>query len=365
MVQQFDAQRLAASAQFAATIARCLQSHGKDILENRTRMQGLLRDYHPADEKDIRLLMNGFDDGIAQRFAGFSSAPDAGIIDRETSRLVAEAGLQPELARWIVSTWSAGIHGMPKAATIPAAGSASSPADSLTWDDAIPIAPGIQTRSVATPGTVQNVLQTPMARYVAIGAIGILCIAGLKYLIEMPSPETKTTTPERPVAAGPKSSDPPTSNVLVASTSDDANSWPVFPAGKRPGQAPNDFQFQFNLQLPDKRIVAYNVYVAFDRTLSRGSSAVRALDLRSDDANMISSTDAIPATRELEASSKVYFVRVLTSAWAKNPSDVPRVCIALSSGPTRQRFEPEQGVFCALELRGKDCGPVLGCGRLG
>jgi hypothetical protein len=374
-------------SEMAAILGRILQRHGVAVLEDRRRTLGLLRDHAPNETRAVRLLMSAYDMDVPKHLAAESGAPAQFKIEQEVNSLIADSGLQADLARWAVNVWSAALAGAapggaePAAAVAPAAAAAPS-ADSLTWGDE---APGVQVAPTAAPPTapavapsyappppsafpagaagVAAMAQKPMFRYALIGAAVIIAVVGLKSYMDSSGDGGSSPTPAQPETPA----QPAAAPVLVASTSEDANQWPAFPGAAHPDNNPNSWQFQFNLRFADARVMAYNVFVAMNANGRAGSGSVRALDIRylSGGADKVSSTPSLPVSRELEPSSKVYITRINTTSWANNPSQAPSICVIFSSGDSPRSFDPDKGVFCAFELQGNTCGSQkIGCGRL-
>ncbi|TAK47254.1 MAG: hypothetical protein EPO23_12510 [Xanthobacteraceae bacterium] len=390
----------------ATILARILHRHGQGVLEDRRCTLGLLRDHAPNETRGIRLLMAAYDMDLPKKLTSESGAASEFRIEQEVSRLVADSGLQSDLARWAADVWSSAILGTtpdsaaPRAAVATAA-AAASPAsaaaksmsvDDLTWGDdapatpqatgaapaaAPPIAPSYAPApSAAAPANAANIAtlaKKPTARYGLIAVAIVSTIFGLKSYIgtggETPAPTQPTTQPVQPAPTQPaqptQPANPSQPNLVVASASDDVSDWPEFSGAAHPNNNSNQWQFQFNLRFGDGRIMAYNVFVDMDGGGRSGTGSVRALDSRhlNGGSDMVSSTPSLPVTRELQSSSKIYFNRIVTSSWAKNPSRAPNVCVVFSSG-NQQRFSPDNGIFCAFELQGNTCGQKIGCGRL-
>ena len=208
--------------------------------------------------------------------------------------------------------------------------------------------------------------QKPMFRFALIAAAIILAVVGIKSYLgtsdDTPNPASPAA-PSQPAAPAQPAAPP----VIVASTSEDANQWPEFTGAAHPNNDPNSWQFQFNLRFADTRIMTYNVFVAMNANGRAGSGSVRALDVRylNGSAERVSSTPSLPVSREIEPSSKIYVTHVNTTAWTKNPSNAPNVCVIFSSGIQQRSFDPDKGAFCAFELQGSTCSDQkVGCGRL-
>src|SRR5664279_3567939 len=138
-------------SEIAGILGRILQRHGMAVLEDRRRTLGLLRDHAPSETRAVRLLMSAYDMDVPKHLAAESGAPSQFKIEQEVNSLVADTGLQADLARWAVNVWSAALAGAAppgaEPAVAPAAAAAPS-ADSLTWGDE---APGVQVAPTAAP----------------------------------------------------------------------------------------------------------------------------------------------------------------------------------------------------------------------
>ncbi len=379
-------------SEIAGVLGRILQRHGMAVLEDRRRTLGLLRDHAPSETRAVRLLMSAYDMDVPKHLAAEGGAPSQFKIEQEVNSLVADSGLQADLARWAVNVWSAALSGAaPGGAVSPAVVTAAAPAaaapsaDSLTWGDD---APAVQVAPTAAPPTapmvapsyapppssaapmgaagVAAMAQKPMFRFALIGAAIIIAVVGLKSYLgtsdDAPNPASPAA-PSQPAAPAQPAAPP----VIVGSTSEDANQWPEFTGAAHPNNNPNSWQFQFNLRFADARVMTYNVFVAMNANGRAGSGSVRALDIRylSGGAEKVSSTPSLPVSREIEPSSKIYITRINTTSWANNPSQAPSICLIFSSGNSPRSFDPDKGVFCAFELQGSTCGSQkIGCGRL-
>lgn len=382
-------------SEIGGILGRILQRHGMAVLEDRRRTLGLLRDHAPSETRAVRLLMSAYDMDVPKHLAAEGGAPTQFKIEQEVNSLVADSGLQADLARWAVNVWSAALSGAtPGSAVSPAvvaAAAAAAPpaapsADSLTWGDD---APGVPVAPTAAPPTAPTVApsytpppssavpagaaraaafaQKPMFRYGLIGAALIVTIVGIKSYMDVSDDAGKQASPaapSQPATPAPQPGQP--APVLIASTSEDANEWPAFPGAAHPNNNPNSWQFQFNLRFADGRVMTYNVFVAMNANGRAGNGSVRALDVRylNNGADMVSSTPSLPVSREIWASSKAYLTRINTTTWTKNPSRAPNICLVFSSGNLPRSFVPDKGNFCAFELQGNTCGSQsVGCGK--
>ena len=367
------------ASEMAAILGRILQRHGVAVLEDRRRTLGLLRDHAPSETRAVRLLMTAYDMDVPKHLASEGGAPAQLKIEQEVNSLIADSGLQADLARWAVDVWSGALSGAapgkaaPAAAAAPSAAPAPS-ADSLTWGDETPV----QVAPAAVPAAAPRVApsyappppsapaagaagmaRNPLVRYALIAAVVIAAGIGIKSYMDQPTP-----VPPAPPGPAPQ---PPQPTVTVASTSENVNDWPTFPGATHPNGNPNAWQFQFNLRFADARILAYNVFVAMNSGGRGGSGSMRALDMRyvNGGAEMVSSTPTLSVTREIEPSSKIYLTHITAASWDKNPSRAPNICLIFSSGNSLLTFNPDNGVFCAFELQGGSCSSQkIGCGKL-
>lgn len=365
------------ASEMAAVLGRILQRHGVAVLEDRRRTLGLLRDHAPSETRAVRLLMTAYDMDVPKHLASDDGAPAQVKIEQEVNSLVADSGLQADLARWAVDVWSGALSGATpgKAAPVAAPPAAPAPsADGLTWGDETPVqvAPDVAPRAAPTvapsyapppaapAAPAAGMAQNPMVRYALIAAVVIGTGFGVKTYMEQPTPPPPQPQPQ------PQPPQPQPPSVTVASTSENVNDWPTFPGAAHPNGNPNAWQFQFNLRFADARILAYNVYVAMNSGGRSGSGSIRAIDTRylNGGAEMVSSTPTLSVTREIAANSTIYIAHITAASWVKNPSRAPNICINLSTGnsPT---FNPDSGVFCAFELQGGTCSSQkIGCGKL-
>ena len=100
------------AAEMAAILGNILKKHGKAVLEDRRRTLGLLHDYAPGEARCVRLLMSAYDADVPKNLMAEDGAPNELKLEQEASSLVADSGLQVELARWAVSVWSSALTGM-------------------------------------------------------------------------------------------------------------------------------------------------------------------------------------------------------------------------------------------------------------
>ena len=397
------------AAEMAAILGNILKKHGKAVLEDRRRTLGLLHDYAPGEARCVRLLMSAYDADVPKNLMAEDGAPNELKLEQEASSLVANSGLQVELARWAVSVWSSALTGMlpagvaaAQAESAPAAPMAPS-ANDLTWDDTAPASPSTAAATPAAPSVApsyapapsvaptaetntSSLLQKPIVRYGLAAAGLIVAIVSLTSHMDSPGPaapaphnqpQPATPAPQhqpQPAAPAPRHEARPATNpapaaatnVQVASLSNNVKDWPKFAGATHPNNNPNDWRFRFNVRSDDGRVMIYAVNVAMSSNEQSGTGTVRALDYRyvNRAAQMLSSTPSVTVSRIQEPKTKVYFTRIATAAWAKNPSQAPKVCVVFSSGRELQRFSPDNGMFCAFDVQGNKCGHKLGCGRL-
>jgi hypothetical protein len=380
------------ASEMAAILGRILQRHGMAVLEDRRRTLGLLRDHAPSETRGVRLLMAAYDLDVPKNLAAEGGAPSQIRIEQEVNSLIADSGLQSDLARWAVNVWSAALSGgAPASAASPAvvAPEAVPPpsADDLTWDDepaGVQVAPAAAAPSAVPPTApavapsyapppssaapmgaagLGSLAQKPMFRYGLIAAALILAVVGIKSFMGPSDDDGKPVKPSEPTVPA----KPVAPSVVVASTSTNVSDWPEFSGAAHPNNDPNSWQFQFNLRFGDNRIIAYNVFVAMNGNGRAGTGSVRALDVRylNGSAEWVSSTPSLSVSREFQSGANIFVTHVNTTAWTKNPSNAPNVCVIFSSGNQQRPFNPDKGAFCAFELQGNTCSEQkIGCGRL-
>lgn len=81
------------------------RKYGADLIENRPRLLGLLKDYGYDYDGEVRLLMIAFDEGIPRRF--LSKEIFAADIKLEARNFAVRTGLDPEVAKKTINTWLA------------------------------------------------------------------------------------------------------------------------------------------------------------------------------------------------------------------------------------------------------------------
>ena len=89
----------------APVLLGLLRREGIGLLEQRRRLNGLLRDYAPMAIRDIRLLLAAYDAGTPGRLGASRDPSAAGSLAAEADRMVEEFGCARPLALNAVQTW--------------------------------------------------------------------------------------------------------------------------------------------------------------------------------------------------------------------------------------------------------------------
>lgn len=133
----------------AALIARLVQKYGRELMSDRRRLLGLMRDYEPTQALAIRLLMGAYDQDVPQIFLSGDAGRADFAIEHAVQSLVQETGIKSELAQWSVECWQKALAAAP-AAVLPIAG-ATAPAPPVA---AAPLLPGEPPIPVIDPVTL-------------------------------------------------------------------------------------------------------------------------------------------------------------------------------------------------------------------
>ena len=397
------------AADMSAQIAQLLNKYGRDLLADRPRLYGLLRDYIPAQLRRTKLVMTAFDQGIAHDFAADSAPPTTLARDHAIQSIVSEAGLQTELAQWAVDAWQGALFPAmttpvvpPVVAAVPAmaAGGATSndAVNDLTWGESEPVAspqiviapsvaspaqiamaPSVQSKSQSGQGSgPANAAAPSVSAEKPAGSINVtaLIITGIVALLGAYSYKVHEDNAQRdvPVAApapapaaappAPVAAAPVPDNIIVLSNSNDATDWPLYANGVLLGGVPNTWQFSFNLHHPNGHTFGYTASIFLQNDLKSGKAVVAASDFQNYTTEAVSTSAAFPVLRAASADKKNYITVVNMSSWEKDPARAPLICMSFSSGATAGKFDPNHGFFCVDEMKNNACGISLGCGRL-
>eukprot|EP01037_Dinobryon_pediforme_P014605 gene14605-14729_t len=402
------------AAEMSGLVARLFGKHGRDLLTDRRRFYGLLRDYVPTQLRRTKLLMTAYDQGIPQNFALDTSAPTSFVLDQAVQSIVSEAGIRTDLAQWAVDAWQGALF-----SPTPATADMSSPviaiapqvvaaapvvaasvevnnsaANDLTWGEsepvvppAIPIAPSAASPAPITMApNVQNAAYAappPIAAAAGVSSLppkkpagsvnwtaliitGIVAVSGayfykvhednLRHEVPSAAPVAQPAAPPvAPVAAAPVPN-----NIIVLSNSNDAKDWPVYANGMLVGGAPNTWQFSFNLRHPSGHTFGYTTSVFLQNDLKTGKAVVAASDFQNYTTEAVSSSPAFAVVRAASDDKKSFITVVNMSSWEKNPAQAPLICLSFSSGATAGKFDPDHGFFCVDERKNNVCGISLG-----
>lgn len=96
----------AASSDLAPLIERLVRRRGVEILGDRARLQGLLRDYAPEAVAEIRLLLTAFDAGVVARLRSAERPLGPEVLDREAQAIAHGCDGRGDLAHRAVATWA-------------------------------------------------------------------------------------------------------------------------------------------------------------------------------------------------------------------------------------------------------------------
>lgn len=398
-------------AEMSALVARLFDKYGRVLLEDRRRLYGLLRDYAPSQLRRTKLLMTAYDQGVPQHFAAHDSAPTSFAVAQAIQSIIAEAGIQTELAQWAIDAWQGALFPpnqalVPQPLVIATAPDALPPvppaaklappinnaANDLTWGDsepvisaAIPLAPSAATTAKMTIApSVQVVLPHASATLTAVGTAqppaknfsasksvfamvitATIATAGVFYyrtyeenVYQAPS------TQEQPAVVPPSTPAPNPSDIMVLSTSSNPKDWPVYANGTIVNATPNTWQFNFNLRQANGRTFGYTASVQLQNDLKSGNAVMAASDFQNYKTDAVSNSPTFTVQRIISGDKNSYITVVNMPSWAKNPARAPLICLSFSSGATARKFEPEHGFFCVDEMTNNACGISLGCGKL-
>lgn len=103
---------IAPGPDLAPVLVGLLRREGLGLLQQRGRLNGLLRDYAPAALRDIRLLLVAHDSGVSARLGSADNplAPD--VMAAEAGRMIEEFGCSKPLAENAVATWGRAFVGL-------------------------------------------------------------------------------------------------------------------------------------------------------------------------------------------------------------------------------------------------------------
>lgn len=118
----------------APVLLGLLRREGIGLLEQRRRLNGLMRDYAPAAIRDIRLLLAACDTGAAARLVASSDPLASASLAAEADRMVEEFGCARPLALGAVQTWGRALAGLraPVRSTDPPGPGAATPVATAT-----------------------------------------------------------------------------------------------------------------------------------------------------------------------------------------------------------------------------------------
>lgn len=366
-----------AGATLVDVLADLLRSRRDELLSNRRRLLGLLRDKAPAEQRATRLLMLAFDQGVPVRLAGATISADE--IDREGARVAAETGVAPELAREAVLTWVRAL-GRPSQAERPAV----EPVSVQPLPEAprsvqpIPVSP-IPVSPLPTPPSIQSIPSSaapqgeqgaPRASALSVlaGILGVPTNSWAKILVavaigvgvisqfaskgsdtQAPSSEAPQQTPASPSApaAAPRTPE----GVPLVTTSEPI---PTFNATRFKDGNPNSLNFQFGVRVGAKAML-YQVGVVFDRNSEAGRGIVNA----NADGKLVT-TGAVPARRPTGQGGRVV---VMKGAFQHNViGALPFSIMVQRVAPRLDELDLQQNAFfCVYDPNG---GNTYGCGFL-
>ncbi|MEL6342827.1 MAG: hypothetical protein AAFV53_06815 [Myxococcota bacterium] len=93
------------------TLADLLLEQGADLWEKTRRLEGLLRDYHPASPLEVSVLMEAVERGVVARLAARQSPPGGAEREVLVAALTEGSGLSVRPATWAVAVWSRTLLG--------------------------------------------------------------------------------------------------------------------------------------------------------------------------------------------------------------------------------------------------------------
>ena len=90
------------------TLREIVAKHGRSVCENPKRCKALLRDYCPAQRREINVLIAALEEriGVELLAAGSSTTPREVLLSRLTNRLENHLALTEDASRWAVDSWA-------------------------------------------------------------------------------------------------------------------------------------------------------------------------------------------------------------------------------------------------------------------
>jgi hypothetical protein len=85
--------------------------HGRSVIEDRRRVEGLLRDYCGAYRREVSVLVMALEEGVAVDMASAPpTTPREVLLARMTKRLCDHLALSEPAARWAVESWALALN---------------------------------------------------------------------------------------------------------------------------------------------------------------------------------------------------------------------------------------------------------------
>lgn len=111
------------------TLAAELSRRGVALVGSLRRLEGLLRDLHPADPQEVSVLIEAAARGIPARLLAGGGWPSAGEREALIAALTEQSGLALRPATWAVGVWCEALLGSATAAEVAARQSSSRVSD--------------------------------------------------------------------------------------------------------------------------------------------------------------------------------------------------------------------------------------------
>jgi hypothetical protein len=90
--------------------------HGREVVDNPRRCEGLLRDYCGAYRREIAVLISALEERVAaDLLSSGKGTPRASLLRRLAQRLEENVAMEKEAARWAVHSWALALGIVPQA----------------------------------------------------------------------------------------------------------------------------------------------------------------------------------------------------------------------------------------------------------
>lgn len=99
----------------AQTLAEVYTSYGKDVLDNRRRLNGVLADRMPDAKREIRVVLDAIEDGVLKELETVSTDQVGMQVDRLATRMESHRGIRLDLAQQVIAAcgYALGVAKLP------------------------------------------------------------------------------------------------------------------------------------------------------------------------------------------------------------------------------------------------------------